>query len=262
VDKNLYVVYEYDKSGKVMLVTSSKTNDINLKYHGHYIVYYPNGRRMKMGTLADGLPVGQETSYYPNGNVYTVKNYISKDINLSESKREFLSECRDSTGLVLAARGNGKWIIFDAGFKYITAEGKLANGARDSLWRVRNKGYVVREDMYKNGRLLSGINVGRFNEAAPEFPGGLAAFGKFIEDNIVYPVAAHKNGTKGKVVVSFVIEEDGSLTGGRVVKGIGDGCDEEALRVIKRMPKWKPAVQNGKSVRVAYNVPITFGLTN
>jgi protein TonB len=98
-------------------------------------------------------------------------------------------------------------------------------------------------------------------EQVPEFPGGLSAFGKYLEKNIRYPAVARENNTQGKVFVSFVCERDGSLTDVKVARGIGDGCDEEAVRVIKASPHWKPGIQNGRPVRVQYSVPISFTLS-
>jgi protein TonB len=98
-------------------------------------------------------------------------------------------------------------------------------------------------------------------EQVPEFPGGLDAFIKYLSRNIKYPAVARENNTQGKVFVSFVCEKDGSLTDVKVARGIGDGCDEEAVRVIKASPHWKPGIQNGRPVRVAYSVPINFTLS-
>src|ERR1700733_3618192 len=97
-------------------------------------------------------------------------------------------------------------------------------------------------------------------EQVPEFPGGLDAFGKYLSNHIKYPAVARENNTQGRVIVQFVCEKDGSLTDIKVVRGIGDGCDEEAIRVIKASPKWSPGIQNGRPVRVAYSVPISFTL--
>jgi protein TonB len=97
-------------------------------------------------------------------------------------------------------------------------------------------------------------------EQVPEFPGGIDKFYAYLNKNIRYPAVARENGTQGRVIVSFVCERDGSLTDVKVARGIGDGCDEEAVRVIKASPKWKPGIQNGRPVRVAYSVPISFTL--
>ncbi|HNW90160.1 MAG TPA: TonB family protein [Bacteroidales bacterium] len=97
-------------------------------------------------------------------------------------------------------------------------------------------------------------------EEMPEFPGGEAARKKFLSENIKYPQIAREIGTQGPVYVNFVVEKNGSITGVKILRGIGSGCDEEALRVINAMPNWIPGRQNGKEVRVQINMPIHFKL--
>ncbi len=97
-------------------------------------------------------------------------------------------------------------------------------------------------------------------ESMPEFPGGEANLYKFLAENIKYPQMAKESGIQGRVFVTFVVERDGSVTDVRVLRGIGGGCDEEAIRVVKAMPKWTPGKQRGKSVRVQYNLPVKFTL--
>jgi protein TonB len=92
----------------------------------------------------------------------------------------------------------------------------------------------------------------------PEFEGGMAAWAKFIQRNLRYPPRAEEEGVSGKVFLSFVIERDGSVTDVTLLKGIGAGCDEEAMRVIKKSPKWKPGKQQNNPVRVRYTMPLSF----
>ncbi|MBK0381566.1 TonB family protein [Pedobacter sp. SD-b] len=99
-------------------------------------------------------------------------------------------------------------------------------------------------------------------EVLPAFPGGLDAFGKYLGKNLRYPPVAKEAGIQGRVYCQFVVEKDGSLTDIKVVRGIGGGCDEEAIRVLKTSPKWSPGIQNGRPVRVSYTVPIFFQLQN
>ena len=99
-------------------------------------------------------------------------------------------------------------------------------------------------------------------EQEPSYPGGLDKFYQYLGKNIHYPAVAKENNVQGKVFLTFVVERDGSLTDIKVLRGIGSGCDEEAVRVLKATPKWKPGIQNGRPVRVQYNVPITFTLTS
>lgn len=97
-------------------------------------------------------------------------------------------------------------------------------------------------------------------EESPSFPGGDEARIKFLQQNIKYPQMARESSIQGTVFVTFVVERDGSVTDVRVLRGIGGGCDEEAIRVIKAMPKWQPGKQRGKPVRVQFNMPIKFTL--
>lgn len=95
-------------------------------------------------------------------------------------------------------------------------------------------------------------------EDMPSFPGGEEKLYEYLGKNLKFPPMAKDAGIQGIVFVTFVVKEDGSIDGVRVLRGIGGGCDEEAVRVIKNMPKWKPGKQRGKSVRVQYNMPIRF----
>ena len=97
-------------------------------------------------------------------------------------------------------------------------------------------------------------------EDSPEFVGGMEALSQYIADNIRYPEQAKRDNTQGRVFVRFVVEPDGSVADAEVLRGIGSGCDEEALRVVNAMPKWKPGRVNGNPVRVQYTLPITFKL--
>lgn len=97
-----------------------------------------------------------------------------------------------------------------------------------------------------------------FAEQMPEFIGGDDALMAFLQKNIKYPAKALKNNIQGVVMINFVVHTDSSIRKANVTKGIGGGCDEEALRVIKKMPKWKPGRQGGKNVPVYFDVPINF----
>ncbi|MDR2847768.1 MAG: TonB family protein [Bacteroidales bacterium] len=99
-----------------------------------------------------------------------------------------------------------------------------------------------------------------FVEQKPEFPGGEAAFRTYLGENVKYPSIAAENGVKGTVYVEFVVSPDGKLSRVKVVRGFDKSCEDEAVRVIKLMPSWKPGKQNGKAVYVRFTVPIKFDL--
>ncbi len=90
-------------------------------------------------------------------------------------------------------------------------------------------------------------------EVQPEFPGGMSGFYKYVAKNYTYPEGEEIN---GKVLVSFVVEKDGSLTDIKVIRDLGYGTGAEAIRVLKKMPRWSPGEQNGRKVRCTYNLPI------
>ena len=97
-------------------------------------------------------------------------------------------------------------------------------------------------------------------EQQPEFSGGMAALGQYLQKNLRYPAAAQRANVSGRVFVSFVVNTDGSIQDVQVLKGLGFGTDEEAKRVVQAMPKWRPGKQSGRPVRVKFNLPINFTL--
>ena len=97
-------------------------------------------------------------------------------------------------------------------------------------------------------------------EEMPSFPGGNGALMSYLSSNTQYPVVAQENGVQGRVIVSFVVERDGSISDVKVARSVDPSLDREAQRVVKSMPRWKPGKQNGSAVRVKYTVPVVFRL--
>jgi protein TonB len=112
----------------------------------------------------------------------------------------------------------------------------------------------VVEEVYEEPEIFTIV------EEMPSFPGGEAKLFQYLGENMKYPAMARDAGITGVVYVTFVVKEDGKIDGVRILRGVGGGCDEEAIRVVKGMPRWKPGKQRGKSVRVQYNLPIRFVL--
>jgi protein TonB len=97
-------------------------------------------------------------------------------------------------------------------------------------------------------------------EQNPDFNGGYEAMQKFLKDKIVYPTLAQESGIQGTVFISFVVSKTGKISNVKVLRGIGGGCDEEAVRVVKEMPNWIPGRQNGQAVPVQFQIPVKFQL--
>ncbi|GJG43470.1 hypothetical protein PRLR5052_25080 [Prevotella lacticifex] len=117
-------------------------------------------------------------------------------------------------------------------------------------------------ESYIDQKTEKGLNDSIYEdvEQMPSFPGGQWALMQYLANNIKYPVVAQENGIEGHVVVSFVVERDGSITDVQVVRSVDPSLDREALRVVRSMPKWIPGKQKGQAVRVKYNMPVSFRL--
>ena len=97
-------------------------------------------------------------------------------------------------------------------------------------------------------------------EEMPAFPGGDKALRQFVSNNLIYPIKAREAGIQGTVYVTFIVDKKGYIRNIKIIRGIGGGCDEEAVRVVKLMPKWNPGTQNGKPVNVKFNLPLNYSI--
>jgi protein TonB len=113
---------------------------------------------------------------------------------------------------------------------------------------VKQEEEVVEEEIFK------------VVEKMPSYPGGEAEMFKYLQANLKYPPIAKESGIQGKVYIRFLVEKDGSIARVEVLRGVHPSCDEEAMRVVKNMPKWQPGEQRGKPVRVWYTLPVHFKL--
>lgn len=135
------------------------------------------------------------------------------------------------------------WIASSA----IAQSNNTANGRSDSNGPISGVG-ESEEEIYI------------ITEQEPKFPGGKKGLTKYLSKNLHYPEAARENNIEGRVIVQFVIEKDGNVSNIKVLRDIGGGCGEEAIRVIQEMPKWTPAKQRGKPVRCQFTLPLNFHL--
>ena len=109
-----------------------------------------------------------------------------------------------------------------------------------------------------SGKELHNDSIYFLADSMPVFPGGDAALIQFMKEHLRYPAAARAGRTTGNVVVSFIVDRNGTLTNLKIIRGIGNGCEEEALRMLGTMPKWIPGKVKGKEVRVQMNMPVKF----
>lgn len=132
------------------------------------------------------------------------------------------------------------------------AQNPVKNAQKDEVLKC---GEVVVKEEPKDENYVFGVV-----EQMPSFRGGKNALMKFLTDSIRYPAEAKAMGIQGRVILTFVIERDGSVDSVKVVKKVSPELDREALRVVKSMPKWMPGKQNGRTVRTKYTIPVTFKL--
>ena len=141
-------------------------------------------------------------------------------------------------------------------------QSKLAISTADVKGTDEDKGKLIGE-IDKTKSNITGDEVIKpflIVEQMPDFPGGTEDLMKFLRNNIQYPQMARETNIQGKVIIQFVVNKDGKISNVKVLRGIGGGCDEEAIRVVKSMPTWKPGKQNGVTVPVYFQLPISFTL--
>ena len=124
----------------------------------------------------------------------------------------------------------------------------------NALLKPKTKNKPIRLDTVFEGKVFVAV------EQIPTFPGGMDAFYHFLARNITYPAMMKEKGIQGREIISFIVEQEGSLSNIKAVRSIDPAADAESIRVMGLSPKWNPGLQNGKTVRVAYSVPISFTL--
>ena len=248
----------FQTNGQLLSVTEYKKG----LEKANYSHYYSNGS-LKETMMVDGSNF-REIHWYDNGQIAEIIQIEPKNQVIATTVRTIALWSK--TGQQYVKEGNG-WAIKQEG--EATSQGRLVNGKKEGRWvsKLADSTLYI-DELYSDGVLSKGTvydkgDVRTYTEAEknPEFIGGFPALGQFLTQNIRYPKEAYRKKVSGKVYLTFVVCEDGSLCDYEVIKGIGSGCDEEALRVVKEMSgKWQPGIQRGKKVRVKYNLPVTFML--
>lgn len=190
-----------------------------------------------------------------------------KEIQLPEQKKEVVKEVKSSIKFTAPVIKKDKEVkpedeikTQEELMKTTTAIGALDVKGNSESGEVLKVAQRVADEPVKPDKPEVENKVFDVVEQMPSFPGGPSALMKYLSENIKYPVVAQENGVQGRVVVSFVVERDGSITDVKVVRSVDPSLDREATRVVKSMPKWIPGKQNGSAVRVKYNVPVSFKL--
>lgn len=230
-----YIVRDYFASGKVQMQAACSEYIPKLIHDGKIVCYYENGLVAQEGLYKDGMQIGEFVHYYDNGNVRKRLDY-----------------------------GDGTNVRH---LQYYTPAGDelLTNGTGDvtDTDGLREPAYLSIRD-YK---VASSFQIGPGQDTVytitpkpAEYPGGLQAMAKYLQQNVRYPAEARRMGTQGTVFVSFVVDKTGKLSDFKVVKGVSPECDAEAIRVMRGYPLWEPGTVQGKAVKSRFVQPIKFRL--
>ena len=257
VPSDKYKYYIYNKANTI-IEEGNYTDTESNKYVGKIIHYYKNGNRQNEVNFVNGRPFGLSSTYYENGNINEEVEYLDLE-ELSYKKINYW----DESGKQLIVNGNGFYIMDG---NQIEEKGQYKNGYKDGKWIfLDKKSGTLNEDLYDNGKFISGFSLVKdgskkeyfelFVKPAPM--GGMEAFYQYISKNFRIGRIAAKNNIKGKIFLTFVVDKNGNLVEPKIIKSLGYGLDEEAIRIIKKSEKWIPGMQRGINVRVQYSLPIT-----
>ena len=246
---DLRAIHEYEADGAVL------SQGINARQYQYLLITKAAG--IGGYSLANGISHS------------TLKNRINMMLHTKSSRRSLLKLLALIPIVAVALAVNAEKVVdvrYDGPQKQITKKGRKNTTIK--MGDNRTVLQVVETDETKAETPEAPTAEGTFEpvqgdvfdvvEEMPQYPGGAQALLEFLNQNVQYPEEAEKAGIQGRVIATFVVEKDGSVSNARVVKSVDPLFDAEALRVINAMPKWKPGKQNGELVRVKYTVPLSF----
>lgn len=258
-NKDLYAFKDYYKS-KVLKTIGFTTDKDILKLKGQLVNYYENGNRKSTVNYLENKKTGKEFNWYENGTLKAELEYIptKNEGDLNFKVNNYWTEEKEHKVI----SGSGDLYYKD---EYTEESGKVKNGLPDGIWKGKNlKGKYSFTENYENGKFVSGISVDSLNiehsynviKKSPEPKNGMKSFYSYVSKSLYIPAEARSN-VSGKIYLTFVIDEDGNLTEPKVIKGVGYGIDEKAIRVIKNAKKWNPGTKRGIPTSARYSLPIT-----
>ncbi|CAL2081018.1 TonB family protein [Tenacibaculum sp. 190524A05c] len=268
-NKTLYKMMEYElNKDKKHFYKSSIYHAIhpNLKGSEYLEIYFhENGIKSAEGYVSNGSKYGKWKFWYDNGNQKSVKLY---------HKHESLSKNRKESEMISYWDRNGNKTIIDGNGTYIFKNDSIL---KKGFYRKNKKhgkfvsllnGKKKYEEYYKKGKLIKGTSWDdkgkeysyKSTFVNPYYPRGNKGIRKHVIKNFKVPDYAFANKISGRIVVGFKIEKSGEISNIKILKKLCDPCDQEAIRVIKLLKKWKPGKIRGQNVRVGYSLPITYNI--
>lgn len=258
LEKDCYRILDYDASN-FLTAESTCANKYTFSRNGDYNTYYENGTKKSAKHYYNSNPEGKYEEWYEDGKKRLEGEYLPQE-GLTERYR--VLQFWNLEGKQEVINGNG---YFNYEGKENSIQGNIVNGLKDGIWKGSYTSGGSFSEIYENGKFITGESIddeGNKNvytefESKPEPKKGLQQFYKYIGNNFRYTSASIKNKISGKIIIQFIVDKDGKLVEPMVVKSLGYGLDEEAIRVLLSYEKWKPGQQRGRNVRVQYALPIT-----
>lgn len=261
LEKETYSVIDYYKTGVVQRTGTTESKDQVIKT-GQFVSFYESGKRKSIANYKKNMIYGNYYELYEDGNKKLEGEYI-------EGKEKFTTKLKinqfwNSKNIQTVIDGNGSYEEIRENY---FASGKIKNGFKDGLWEGFDKkmGYSFSEN-YENQKLISGVSIDSNKveykydaiEIRPIPKRGMDDFNRHIARTFNMPKV---EGLKGKIYVKFVVEKDGSITDVKVLRDIGYGTGNEAIRVLTNYGVWIPGVQRGIKVRTTFSLPISVQTT-
>ncbi len=258
-EKDNYKIVDYYKNDKPKKEYTRNGKDGGAPI-GEETSYYENGSKLKVVFYDKGRPTGKTTSWYENGNIKEEGEYTG---NFEQAGKHYkMNQFWDENKNHLIVDGNGVYMYKSTDY---VETGNYLNGFKDGNWEAKNlRGKTSNIEKYDSGKFVSGTIFFADNtkkeyleiETRPQPKKGMQDFYSFIGKNFSLTKEAKKNNVKGKIFVQFVVDKEGQIVEPKVIKGLGYGLDEEAIRVLLKYGDWIPGEQRGRKVRCKYSMPI------
>ncbi|RYF19534.1 MAG: TonB family protein, partial [Flavobacteriales bacterium] len=215
---------------------------ISLDLFGQCVEYYPKGnKKLVVNYDAPRKKTGYEYCFYPNGKLHTEQYY---DFEIADWRASYLT-CKDSLGNILAEHGNGRWVEYNDDFTKEISSGPVRNKKQEGDWTVWTSDTTKTIITYQDALIVSEMPYNKVEgkflsmDEIPMYRGSFKALKDYITKNARYPQKARNHQISGKVIVAVIVKPDGELLAVDLVKGIGYGCDEAALKVIRETGPWQ-----------------------
>ncbi|GAB3716713.1 energy transducer TonB [Flavobacterium koreense] len=259
LEKSEYKFLTLYKSGKLKEEKTVSGKDGGYVI-GEAISYYENGNKSSSILYENKQRFGKTFSWYEDGKLKEEGEFISVP-NATETRFKIINYWNEE-GEKTVSDGNG---LVNFKSEFYEENGNYKDGYKYGKWSGKSMINMYSfEENYSDGNLVSGVSTEEDGttyeytelETKPEPKKGITDFYKHIGKNFNYTKQSEKLNIKGKIILSFVVDTDGKITDIKVIKGLGYGLDEEAIRVLSSYENWKPAKQKGIKVRCSYNIPI------